>query len=221
MLTTSPTPAGIVSPASFAIPSSARVVPGVRAVVKRVLDMCGAAVGLAVCAVPMLLIACAIKLTSRGPVLYVQARVGQGGRQFKLLKFRSMCVDAERDTGPVWAQSGDPRRTRVGVMLRRFSLDELPQLVNVLVGDMSLVGPRPERPCFVEQFARRLPAYDRRHAVKPGLTGLAQVRGFRGNTCIVGRLEADLEYVERSSLLLDVEILLRTVPTVVQGTSAC
>jgi len=127
-----------------------------------------------------------------------------------MLKFRTMRVDAERETGPVWARPDDPRRTRLGTFLRRFSLDELPQLWNVLRGEMSLVGPRPERPSFVEEFRRRVPGYMLRHKVKAGITGWAQINGWRGSTSIEKRIEYDLYYIERWSVGLDLKILLQT-----------
>jgi exopolysaccharide biosynthesis polyprenyl glycosylphosphotransferase len=159
----------------------------------------------------MALIAAGITLTSRGPVLLKQERMGIDGRRFIMLKFRTMGTDAEVDTGPVWAAADDPRRTRLGAFLRRFSLDELPQLWNVLKGDMSLVGPRPERPVFVASFRRSLPGYMLRHKVKAGMTGWAQINGWRGNTSLEKRLEFDLYYIERWSLGFDLKILLHTV----------
>ncbi len=159
----------------------------------------------------MALIALAVKLTSPGPVLLGQLRMGLDGREFRMLKFRTMLVDAEADTGPVWAQADDPRRTRLGRMLRRFSLDELPQLFNVLRGEMSLVGPRPERPVFVEEFRRQVPGYMLRHKVKAGMTGWAQINGWRGNTSLEKRIEYDLYYIERWSLAFDLTILVRTI----------
>jgi exopolysaccharide biosynthesis polyprenyl glycosylphosphotransferase len=159
----------------------------------------------------MLVIAVAIRATSPGPVLLRQERMGLDGRAFRMLKFRTMRADAEADTGPVWATENDPRRTRLGAWLRRFSLDELPQLVNVLRGEMSLVGPRPERPVFVEEFRRRFPGYMLRHKVKAGMTGWAQINGWRGNTSLEKRLEFDLYYIERWSLAFDLKILLMTL----------
>ena len=133
------------------------------------------------------------------------------GRRFAMLKFRSMRVDAEAATGPVWASEKDPRRTPIGGFLRKASLDELPQLVNVLKGEMSLVGPRPERPYFVEQFKAHIPKYLDRHRVKTGMTGWAQVNGLRGNTSLEERIKYDLYYIENWSLALDIKILLRTL----------
>ena len=159
----------------------------------------------------MAAIAATIAATSGRPVLYRQERMGLDGRRFRMLKFRTMSLDAETATGPRWATPDDPRRTHLGAWLRRFSLDELPQLVNVLRGDMSLVGPRPERPAFVEEFRRRVPGYMLRHKVKAGITGWAQIHGWRGNTSIEKRIEYDLYYIERWSLRFDLSILLQTL----------
>jgi lipopolysaccharide/colanic/teichoic acid biosynthesis glycosyltransferase len=137
--------------------------------------------------------------------------MGLDAKPFKVLKFRSMRQDAEKETGPVWATAGDPRRTRLGGILRRISIDETPQFINVLLGEMSLVGPRPERPVFVEQFKRSIPRYMDRHREKAGLTGWAQVNGLRGDTSIAERTKYDLWYIENWSLMLDFRILLRTV----------
>jgi exopolysaccharide biosynthesis polyprenyl glycosylphosphotransferase len=168
-----------------------------------------------------LLMAALVKLTSpRGPVLYVQERVGLDGKPFYMLKFRSMRPDAEAASGPVWAVPNDPRRTRLGEIIRRFSLDEFPQLINVLVGEMSLVGPRPERPEFVAQFAKLVPRYQERHMEKAGMTGWAQVNGLRGQTSIVERTEYDLFYVETWSLAFDVKILLKTMAAVIRDRNA-
>jgi len=184
---------------------------GWNRVVKRVFDVAFGALALVVAAPLMLAITIALKLTTPGPVLYRQERMGVDGRRFRMLKFRTMRVDAEADTGPVWAREGDPRRTTLGVFLRRTSLDELPQLFNVLHGEMSLVGPRPERPSFVEDFRRRVPGYMLRHKMKAGITGWAQIKGWRGNTSIEKRIEYDLYYIERWSLTFDLKILLLTL----------
>jgi putative colanic acid biosynthesis UDP-glucose lipid carrier transferase len=146
--------------------------------------------------------------------------MGLDGRRFTILKFRTMRPDAESTTGAVWAVTGDPRRTRIGALLRRFSLDELPQLLNVLRGDMSLVGPRPERPVFIEVFRERLPGYMRRHHIPAGLTGWAQIHGLRGESDLSERLSHDLHYLSHWSLLLDIEILLRTAWHVLVGRNA-
>ena len=162
------------------------------------------------------ILALGIRLESRGPVFYRQRRIGRDGRVFMIAKFRSMVTGAERQTGPVWASDGDPRQTRVGSFLRRTSLDELPQLWNVLKGEMSLVGPRPERPHFAERFQKVVPRYYDRHRVKSGMTGWAQVHGLRGNTSIEERTRYDVFYVENWSLLFDVKILLLTAKHVAQ-----
>jgi len=184
---------------------------GWNRVLKRAFDTVVGGGCLLVAAIPMLVIATAIRLTSPGPALLRQERMGLDGRRFALLKFRTMRVDAEATTGPVWARPDDDRRTTVGAWLRRFNLDELPQLLNVLRGEMSLVGPRPERPVFVEDFRRRIPGYMLRHKVKAGMTGWAQVNGWRGDTSLEKRIEYDLYYIERWSLFFDVKILLRTL----------
>jgi Undecaprenyl-phosphate glucose phosphotransferase len=184
---------------------------GWNRVLKRAFDLVGGAAALILAAPMMLAIVVALKLMSPGPVLYRQERMGVDGRRFRMLKFRTMRVDAEAQTGPVWATPGDPRRTWLGGFLRRWSLDELPQLLNVLRGEMSLVGPRPERPSFVEEFRRRVPGYMLRHKVKAGITGWAQINGWRGNTSIERRIECDLYYIERWSLAFDLLILIQTL----------
>ena len=184
---------------------------GWRLALKRGLDLFGSAVGLVFLSPLFLLLALLVKLDSPGPVFYSQVRMGLDARPFPVLKFRTMRVGAEDQTGPVWATRDDARRTRLGAFLRRTSLDELPQLINVLLGDMSLVGPRPERPVFVEQFRQVVPRYMDRHREKAGMTGWAQVNGLRGDTSIVERTKYDLYYVENWSLLLDIKILLRTL----------
>jgi len=193
---------------------------GADRIVKRTFDIILSALALLVLTPLMILIAGAVLLSSRGPVLYRQARVGRDGREFGMLKFRSMRLDAEVQSGPVWTEENDPRVTGVGRLLRRWSLDELPQFWNVLVGDMSLVGPRPERKVFVEQFSQQMPRYFERHRVKSGLTGWAQVNGLRGNTSIEARTLYDLHYVENWSVWLDLRILLMTVNHIVQGENA-
>ena len=174
---------------------------------KRSMDVGIAAVLLGLATIPFGVIAALIKLTSKGPVFYTQERMGLDGKPFAIYKFRSMREDAEKETGPVWANPNDPRRTALGSILRRFSIDELPQLYNVLRGDMSLVGPRPERPRFVLEFKERVPQYMLRHKVKSGMTGWAQVNGWRGNTSIEKRIEHDLYYIENWTLRLDFKIL--------------
>ena len=156
-------------------------------------------------------IAIAIRLEDRGAVFYRQWRMGLDGRPFHILKFRSMVLGAEDESGPTWASPDDPRRTRRGEFLRRWSLDELPQLINVLRGEMSLVGPRPERPEFVREFKEKFPQYMLRHRVRAGMTGWAQVHGWRGNTSLTKRIEYDLYYIENWSLSLDIKILWMTL----------
>ena len=184
---------------------------GWAAIQKRAFDVVMSALLLLLTAPIMGLIALAIRLSAGSPVLYRQERMGLDGHVFDMLKFRTMVNDAERETGPVWARRGDPRETRVGSLLRRTSLDELPQLWNVLRGDMSLVGPRPERPVFIEQFRREVPGYMLRHKVKAGLTGWAQVHRWRGDTSLHERIEHDLYYIRNWSLGLDIRILLMTL----------
>jgi exopolysaccharide biosynthesis polyprenyl glycosylphosphotransferase len=183
--------------------------------VRRLRDVTGSLLLLFLTLPLCLLVACLIKLESRGPVMYRQERVGLHGKVFTLLKFRSMPVDAEA-AGPCWATERDPRITRVGAFIRAQRIDELPQLLNVLRGDMSLVGPRPERPCFTAQLARIIPRYDERAAVLPGLTGLAQVSYAYGASVRDARvkLDYDLRYITNRSLLLDLHILAATVRVV-------
>jgi exopolysaccharide biosynthesis polyprenyl glycosylphosphotransferase len=180
---------------------------GWNQIVKRTVDLLGAAVMLLATCWLFPIIAWLIRREDGGPVLYSQVRTGLDGRSFRLYKFRSMCVDAESDGRPQWTRNRDPRVTRVGAFLRRANLDELPQLLNVLRGDMSLVGPRPERPQFVERFRARYPEYMARHRVRAGLTGWAQVNGLRGDTSIRQRMAHDLYYIENWSLALDLRIL--------------
>jgi Undecaprenyl-phosphate glucose phosphotransferase len=184
---------------------------GWNSVMKRAFDLCLGVPALLLSFPVLALIAVLVKLTSRGPVFYVQDRMGFDGTIFHIVKFRTMRGDAERETGAVWAQENDPRRTPLGAFLRRTSLDELPQLWNVCKGDMSLVGPRPERPALIEEFRQSIPRYMLRHRVKAGMTGWAQVHGWRGNTSLEPRLEHDLYYVQHWSLFLDIKILWMTV----------
>jgi Undecaprenyl-phosphate glucose phosphotransferase len=178
-------------------------------VAKRAFDILFSLVAILVSAPVMLVTVVLVKLTSRGPVLYHQERMGMDGRTFHILKFRTMRTDAER-AGAKMASADDSRRTPIGTFLRKFSIDELPQFFNVLMGDMSLVGPRPERPVFIEEFKRQIPRYHLRHKVKSGITGWAQINGLRGQTSIQKRIEYDLYYIENWSLLMDLKILVRT-----------
>jgi Undecaprenyl-phosphate glucose phosphotransferase len=184
---------------------------GWAAVQKRAFDAVVAS-GLLIAFSPLLAVAAIAVWASTGrPIFYRQERMGLDGRVFRMLKFRTMRPDAESETGPVWTSPDDPRRTRVGALLRRTSVDELPQLWNVVRGDMSLVGPRPERPVFIERFRREIPGYMLRHKVRAGLTGWAQVHGWRGDTSLHERVEHDIFYIQNWSLALDLRILLMTL----------
>jgi Undecaprenyl-phosphate glucose phosphotransferase len=184
---------------------------GLNVVVKRIMDVALSLLALLLLSPVLGLIALLVKLTSPGPILYRQERCGLNGQSFPMLKFRSMRADAETQTGAVWAQKNDNRRTWFGTLLRQTSLDELPQLVNVLRGDMSLVGPRPERPVFIQQFSKTIPNYMARHCVKAGITGWAQVHGWRGNTSLRKRLQYDLYYITHWTPWLDLRILWMTI----------
>jgi Undecaprenyl-phosphate glucose phosphotransferase len=184
---------------------------GFNSAVKRGIDIAISSAATLALAVPLGLIAVLVRLTSRGPAFYRQERMGLDGKSFLIYKFRSMYDNAERETGPVFASSDDPRRTWLGRILRRTNIDELPQLWNVLKGEMSIVGPRPERPLFVAQFKHRVPQYMLRHKVKAGMTGWAQVNGWRGNTSIEKRIEYDLYYIENWSVTLDLKIMWLTL----------
>lgn len=184
---------------------------GLNIVVKRAMDILLSLAALLVLSPLMVLVGLAVKLTSRGPVFYRQERCGLNGQKFQMLKFRSMRTDAECQTGAVWASKDDPRRTPIGRFLRQTSLDELPQFLNVLRGDMSLVGPRPERPVFISQFSRTIPNYMARHCVKAGITGWAQVHGWRGNTSLRKRIQYDLYYITHWTPWLDLRILWMTI----------
>jgi Undecaprenyl-phosphate glucose phosphotransferase len=184
---------------------------GWSSMVKRMMDI-AMAIAVMIALIPIVpLIALLIWLEDRGPIFYRQERMGLDGKPFLIVKFRSMRVNAEATSGPVWAVRDDPRRTRVGSLLRRTSLDELPQIWNVLMGDMSIVGPRPERPTFVREFKHKIPRYMLRHRVKAGITGWAQVHGWRGNTSIKKRIQYDLYYIQNWSLGLDFKILWMTI----------
>lgn len=184
---------------------------GIKSVVKRAVDVVVSSLGLLLLSPLLLVVAGLIKLTSRGPVFYHQERMGLDGRRFDMIKFRTMVCDAEKDTGPVMCRPDDPRITKTGRFLRKFSLDELPQLINVFRGEMSLIGPRPERPEFVKQFAGKIPNYMLRHKVKCGITGWAQVHGLRQDTAIEKRLEYDFYYIQNWSLGLDLRIVWMTL----------
>jgi len=184
---------------------------GLNSALKRLIDLTLSGAALLVLALPCAIIAALIRMTSPGPIFYRQERMGLDGKAFTVTKFRSMSIGAEEDTGPVWASEDDPRCTPFGRFLRRYDLDELPQFWNVFKGEMSLVGPRPERPFFVEQFKHRFPQYMLRHKVKAGITGWAQVNGWRGNTSIEKRIEFDLYYIENWSVRLDFKIIWLTV----------
>ena len=192
---------------------------GWRSALKRVVDVLVSGTVLVFASPVLLFLALLVKLSSPGPVFYAQERVGLNGKSFWVLKYRSMRTDAESKTGPIWASRGDSRATPLGRFLRRSSLDELPQFINVLMGDMSIVGPRPERPVFVEQFSQSIPDYWKRHWEKAGLTGWAQVNGLRGDTSIEERTAYDLWYVENWNLWLDFKIMLRTIPAMLRDSN--
>jgi Undecaprenyl-phosphate glucose phosphotransferase len=184
---------------------------GINSLLKRTLDVAISGTALLLLSPFILLVSVLIRYGSAGRVFYTQERMGLDGRAFQVYKFRSMYEGAEDETGPIWAHDNDPRCTPVGRLLRRFDIDELPQLWNVLRGDMSIVGPRPERPYFVEQFKHRIPQYMLRHKVKAGITGWAQVNGWRGNTSLEKRIEYDLYYIENWSVGLDLKIMWLTL----------
>ncbi|NQW05694.1 MAG: undecaprenyl-phosphate glucose phosphotransferase [Acidobacteria bacterium] len=184
---------------------------GFNSLLKRSVDIAFSTAVLVGGLVPALIVALIIKRSAPGPVFYTQERMGLDGKSFTVYKFRSMPIDAEEVTGPIWARDDDPRATAVGRWLRKTDVDELPQFWNVFRGDMSIVGPRPERPFFVEQFKHQIPQYMLRHKVKAGITGWAQVNGWRGNTSLEKRIEFDLYYIENWSLSLDMKIMWLTV----------
>ncbi len=192
------------------------------AAAKRALDIIAGAIGLVVLSPLFLITAILIKLTSRGPVFYTQVRVGQYGRLFKIYKFRTMRVDAEKETGAVWAKENDNRLIPVGRFLRRAHIDEIPQFLNILLGDMSLIGPRPERPEFVEKFKAQIPDYEKRLRVKPGLTGLAQVWHRYDSTLadVRKKIKYDLLYIKKICLWTDMRIFFRTFRVVITGEGA-
>lgn len=186
---------------------------------KRALDLAAGIAGFLVSAPIMALVALAVRLDSKGGAIYRQTRVGKAGKNFEVLKFRSMRIDAEQDGGAQWASKDDPRVTRVGRFLRKYRLDELPQFVNVIRGDMSFVGPRPERPCFVEDLRKAIPYYDERHSVRPGITGWAQVEYYYGSSVddALNKLEYDFFYLKNMSVLFDLAIIFQTVRIVIRG----
>ena len=184
---------------------------------KRIVDISVAGILLFLLSPLFAVVALAILISSGRPIFYKQQRIGQGGRLFPIIKFRSMRCDAERETGPIWALDHDARCTRIGDWLRHTNIDELPQLINVLRGEMSLVGPRPERPIFVDEFRGTIPDYDLRHAMPGGMTGWAQVHGWRGRTSLRKRIQYDLDYIQRWSIGLDFRILLMTIQHVFWG----
>jgi sugar transferase (PEP-CTERM system associated) len=189
---------------------------------KRAVDFAASAIGLLTALPVWLTIPLAIKMNSAGPVFFLQERVGEKGTVFKVIKFRSMRTDAEAETGPVWAKDGDTRVTRVGRLIRKTRIDEIPQLVNVLKGDMSFVGPRPERPFFVNQLAEEIPYYPLRHSVKPGVTGLAQIKYDYGSTVedALEKLRYDLYYIKRMGFWMDLSIIFETIKVVLFGKGA-
>ncbi len=180
-----------------------------NAFLKRAMDFFGSLIMMLLLSPVLLATAIGVKLSSPGPVIFKQERVGLNKELFMMYKFRSMVVNDQSDTA--WSTNADPRKTKFGAFIRKFSIDELPQLYNVLKGDMSLVGPRPELPYFVENFQKSVPLYMVKHQVKPGITGLAQVKGYRGDTSIPKRIEWDIHYIENWSLFLDIKILFQTV----------
>ncbi len=183
--------------------------------VKRVFDIFCSILGLCVALLPMVIVGIIVKLDSKGPAIYKQERLGLDGKKFNMYKFRSMITDAEKD-GARWAEKDDDRITGVGKVLRKFRIDELPQLFNVLIGNMSFVGPRPERPCFYEEFATYIDGFEQRLAVKPGVTGWAQVRGGY-DLLPQEKIIYDIEYMENRSLLMDLKCLFLTVMVVLKG----
>jgi Undecaprenyl-phosphate glucose phosphotransferase len=183
---------------------------GFNRVMKRTFDIVFSGVFLLVFSWLFLLVALAVKLTSKGPVFFLQDRVGLDNKVFKILKFRTMRVQTEQASNTVWTTKDDPRITPIGKFLRKSSLDEIPQFINIFVGQMSVVGPRPERPFYVDQFRDKYKYFKRRHAVKAGLTGWAQINGLRGDTSIQDRIDADIYYIENWTFFLDLKIVLLT-----------
>ena len=178
---------------------------------KRTIDVVGSLFGLIILAIPMLIVALIIKITSPGPLIFKQERIGLHNKAFQMYKFRSMRVQDASEEKKAWTTKNDPRVTPIGKFMRKTNIDELPQLFNVLKGDMSLIGPRPERPFFVDKFKEEIPRYMIKHQVRPGMTGWAQVNGLRGDTSIRKRIELDLFYIENWSVSFDIRILFLTV----------
>jgi exopolysaccharide biosynthesis polyprenyl glycosylphosphotransferase len=191
---------------------------GWKLTLKRGIDLVGSAIGLVLFSPFFFLFAILVKLDSAGPALFSQERMGLDGRRFHVIKYRTMKIDAEK-AGPAWTTKDDPRRTKLGKFLRRTNVDELPQLINVFLGEMSLVGPRPEQPYYAEQFRSRIPRYNERHREKSGITGWAQVNGLRGDTSIEERTKYDLWYIENWSVWLDIKIILLTIWQTIVGES--
>ena len=183
----------------------------VNSILKRIMDILGACFGIVIASPVMLVCAILVKATSEGPVIFKQERVGLHNKVFKMYKFRTMEVQKQSAEENAWTVKNDPRVTKVGKFMRKTSLDELPQLFNILMGEMSLVGPRPERPQWVDKYKEEIPRYMIKHQVRPGLTGWAQVNGYRGDTSIRKRIEYDLFYIENWSLALDIKILFMTI----------
>jgi sugar transferase (PEP-CTERM system associated) len=205
--------------ASWFIFSGGFTATRITAFAKRMMDILLSSAGFALSFPIMCLVALAIRLETKGPIVYRQVRVGKGGRQFEVLKFRSMSVDAELNGQAMWAANNDPRVTRVGAFIRKYRLDELPQFINIIRGEMSFVGPRPERPFFVQQLRDAIPYYDERHSVRPGLTGWAQIRyGYGSSVADAQRkLEYDLFYLKNMSILFDCVIVFGTIRIVFAG----
>lgn len=178
---------------------------------KRIMDLIGCIASLLVFSIPMIVVALIIKATSPGPIIFSQVRIGRHNKEFKMYKFRSMEIQTEKKEKKAWTTFNDPRVTKIGKIIRKTSIDELPQLFNVLKGEMSLVGPRPERPFFVDKFKEEIPRYMIKHQVQPGMTGWAQIKGFRGDTSISKRIECDLYYIENWTMALDFKILIFTI----------
>ena len=187
---------------------------------KRTMDIVSSLVGLILLSPLFLLVAILIKLDSKGPIIFKQIRIGKNSKPFYIYKFRSMKSENEYIDDKKWTQKDDPRVTTIGKIIRKTSIDELPQFYNIFKGDMSLIGPRPERPYFVNKFRESVPKYMIKHHVKPGMTGWAQVNGYRGNTSIVKRIKYDIYYVENWSIMLDIRIFFKTLPALLNDKNA-